>query len=460
MQHEADLELASEKTATAHLQSTKTANRSDRNQHLRFAIEGQRLYILVLSLCLCLFLSTLESTVVGTALVAITDDLQGFDISSWIVTSYLLTYTGFLTVLAKMSDTFGRRNVMILCMILFIVFSIACGVAKTMLQLIVFRAFQGIGGGGMYTMAFVILPEMVPPSKYAAYSGIIAGVAALSSLLGPIFGGVISNSGTWVWIFLFNAPAGIVALILFYFALPAHFPYERDDADAPINLQLAQKVRRIDFVGLFLILSSSFLLVAAIQEGGIAHPWGSGVVLSLLVLSFLSMVGLVAWGKYFARRLTIAQEVVLPCTILSDHYALGLLLVCFFTGLGFITCVITLPQHFQVVFHDSPATAGYRLLAMTLIVPFGSAAAGLALQNLHSPPLYVFLIGFAFIILGTGLSTMTTHVFDRFPAYQYAFQTIMGFGFGINLAGAVVAAPLAFSPQDLGSCLRLPLSDK
>ncbi|KAF2865599.1 major facilitator superfamily transporter [Massariosphaeria phaeospora] len=398
-------------------------------------------------LCLCLFLSTLESTIVGTALVAITNDLKGFDISSWIVTSYLLTYTGFLTVLAKVSDTFGRRNVMSICLILFIVSSIACGVARTMLQLIIFRAVQGIGGGGMYTMTFVILPEMVPPSKYAAYSGIIAGVAALSSLLGPVFGGVISDHGTWKWIFLFNAPAGFVALVLFHFSLPAHFPYMLE-SDSPTKLRLGHKMQRIDFLGVLLLLASSFLLVTAIQESGIQYAWSSAMVLTLLVLSAVLILGIIGWSKYFQSRKT-TQESVLPWSLLSDRYALGLLLVCFFSGLGFITCIIILPLHYQVVFQDSPSTAGYRLLAMTLVTPLGSGVAGVVLQKLRSPPLYVLLSGFVFIIIGTGLSTMSTHTSGKFPATEYGYQIIMGFGFGINLATIVMAAPLTFVPQDL-----------
>lgn len=453
MPQDTSLQLVSgeKSAATSDQLDPESTIHQDPNQHLRFTINGQRLYFLVFSLCLCLFLSTLESTVVGTALIAIADDLQHFDISAWIVTAYLLTYTGFLTILAKMSDTFGRRNVLCFCIFIFIIFSVACGVAKTMMQLLVFRAFQGLGGGGMYTMVFVILPEMVPPSKYAAYSGIIAGVAALSSLLGPIFGGVISDGGKWQWIFLFNAPAGLVALIIFYLTLPAHFPHSVDDVDAPINLRFVEKLRRIDFVGVLLLLASSFLLVTAIQEGGIAYSWNSGTIIALLVISFLCVFGLVAWGKLFTRRSKTVEEPVLPWTILSDRYAFGLLLVCFFTGLGFITLIIVLPQHFQVVFQDSPAKAGYRLLAMTLIVPFGSGAAGCALQTLRCPPLYVFLTGFAFIILGTGLSTISTHVRGEFPTSEYGFQIIMGFGFGINLAAVVMAAPLSFSRKDLGT---------
>jgi hypothetical protein len=163
------------------------------------------------------------------------------------------------------------------------------------------------------------------------------------------------------------------------------------------------------------------------------------------------MIGITGWSKYFTYRKTL-QESVLPWSILSDRYAFGLLLVCFFSGLGFITCIIILPQHYQVVFRDDSSTAGYRLLAMTLVTPIGSGVAGFVLQKLRAPPLYVLLSGFAFIIVGTGLSTITTHTSEKFPISAYGFQVIMGFGFGINLATIVMAAPLTFTSQDLGEC--------
>jgi len=208
-------------------------------------------------------------------------------------------------------------------------------------------------------------------------------------------------------------------------------------------------MRRIDFLGVFLLLASSILLVTGIQEGGIRYAWSSAVVLVLLILAIVLMIGVTGWSKYFTYRKTM-QESVLPWTILSDRYALGLLLVCFFSGLGFITSIIILPQHYQVVFRDSSSTAGYRLLAMTLFTPVGSGVAGFVLQKLRAPPLYVLLSGFAFIIVGTGLSTITTHSSEKFPAAQYGYQIIMGFGFGINLATVVMAAPLTFTSQDLG----------
>ncbi|KAF2177889.1 major facilitator superfamily transporter [Zopfia rhizophila CBS 207.26] len=398
-------------------------------------------------LCLCLFLSTLESTVVGTALVAITNDLGGFRSSSWIISAYLLTYTGFLTILAKLSDIFGRRTLMSLSLVTFIVFSIACGVARSIVQLIVFRAFQGIGGGGIYTMTFVILPEMVPPARYARYAGIISAVAAMSSLLGPIFGGVISDHGTWKWIFLFNGPAGFAALVLFYLTLPAHFPHSSDH-DTSSKVLLGSKLRKVDFFGGFFLLSSTLLLVTAIEEGGTQFSWNSVLVLSLLIVSVVLMVGTVLWSRHQASRVT-EQESILPWAVLADRYAMGLLLVCLFSGLAFITCIIVLPQQFQVVYGDSPSTAGYRLLALTLTVPVGSALAGFFSQKLKVPPLYILLAGSSFIILGTGLASSIQRSGTSFPKSQYGFQEIMGFGFGINLATVVMTAPLAFSEQNL-----------
>jgi hypothetical protein len=249
---------------------------------------------------------------------------------------------------------------------------------------------------------------------------------------------------------LSSVPAGFIALVLFYFTLPAHFPYSLED-DSPTKLGLKHKMQKIDFLGVFLLLASSCLLVTAIEEGGIQYTWSSALVLTLLVLSVVLIVGTTGWSKYFKKRKTM-QESVLPWSILSDRYALGLLLVCFFSGLGFITSIIILPQHYQVVFRDSPSTAGYRLLAMTLVTPLGSAVAGAFLQKLRLPPLYVFLSGFAFILVGTGLSTMTTHTSEKFPASEYGYQILMGFGFGINLATVVMAAPLTFTAQDLGWC--------
>jgi len=158
-----------------------------------------------------------EISIVSTSLVSITDDLQHFSQSSWVVTAYLLTYTSFMIILARVSDLVGRKTILILSMFVFTIFSGGCAAAQTMVQLyasknlsvtlsdahrIVCRAFQGLGGSGVYSLVMIILFEMVPPAKWPLYSVIVTSLFGLSMVLGPIFGGLINLHSSWIWVFL------------------------------------------------------------------------------------------------------------------------------------------------------------------------------------------------------------------------------------------------------------------
>lgn len=153
---------------------------------------------------LCLFLTNIEIPIVNTSLEGIIDDLRGFDRSSWVIAAYLITYTGFLIIWAKLSDVFGRKLTISIAVALHIIFSGACGAAQTMGQLIVLRAMQGIGASGIYALGMITIFELVPRDKFAAYAALIASVFAFSLLLGPIMGGAIIKTSTWRWIFLFK----------------------------------------------------------------------------------------------------------------------------------------------------------------------------------------------------------------------------------------------------------------
>ncbi|KAL8995318.1 MAG: hypothetical protein Q9169_004922 [Polycauliona sp. 2 TL-2023] len=164
-------------------------------------LAGFHFWLVILSLCLALLLSTLETTIIATALIDISDSLGDFGKSSWIVIAYLLTYTGFLIIFARLSDIFGRKLALLSALTLFTVFSLACGVAQTTNQLIIFRAFQGIGGSGIYSMVMAISPEITPAAKFGLVSGCISAVFASASILGPIIGGAITSNTTWRWVF-------------------------------------------------------------------------------------------------------------------------------------------------------------------------------------------------------------------------------------------------------------------
>lgn len=179
-------------------------------------ISSRRLHVIITGLWLCLFLSALDTTIVTTALIKISSDFGALEQAAWLITAYLLTYNcktypsqlhhrtneaAFLMITAKLSDIWGLKSLLLLCASIFLVFSMACGGAQTMTQLVVFRAFQGIGGSGLYSLTFVAIMKMIVPEKIGFYSGIVSSVFALANLLGPLLGGIIADRTTWRWIF-------------------------------------------------------------------------------------------------------------------------------------------------------------------------------------------------------------------------------------------------------------------
>ncbi|KAF2181151.1 hypothetical protein K469DRAFT_692381 [Zopfia rhizophila CBS 207.26] len=409
-----------------------------------YYLKGWKLQVLSFALCLGLFLATLESTIVSTSLLSITNSLHSFQKSSWIVTSYLLTFTGFLVIIAKLSDIFGRKAMIVFCLLTFITFSIACGFAQTSIQLIVFRAFQGIGGGGIYALTFVILPENISPKEYPVYAAIVSSVLAFSSLLGPLLGGLICDHASWRWVFFLNAPAGLVAPVLVAIALPGKRPSDSTASSKSIR----RKLRRIDYLGAFLVLSSSIMFVTALEQGGTGFSWRSSVVLSLLIISIFPFLGclLRSWQQ---RHRYESEEPILAWNLLTDRFSLGMFLNAFFAGSAFLSAIIILPQQFQVVYGDSPEKAGYQLLCVTLVSPVFSGVAGFLMQKKQTPPLYILIVGQSLIVLGCGLACSVSPSTRSFPRVEYGYQAIMGAGFGLCLSTVVMAAPLAFPREDM-----------
>ena len=288
-------------------------------------LKGWRLHTLTLSLCLALFLSTIETTIVSTALVAITNALSGFERGNWVVTSYLLTYSGFLVILSKLSDIFGRKPLMIFTVFLFTVFSAGCGAAQKLTDLIVLRAFQGIGGGGIYTLVFVISLQIVPPEGLASLSGILSSAYAFSAVLGPLLGGLISDRTTWRWVFLMNVPLGAIVIVLLFLAMPAGFPYRTNRSEKIAKSFNTASIKKIDFVGAFLVLAASILFVSMIEEGGTEYSWSSATVLSLLCISLALWIAVFVWQKMAVTRFG-EHEPILPWHLLANRFTVGFLL--------------------------------------------------------------------------------------------------------------------------------------
>ncbi|KAF2229265.1 MFS general substrate transporter [Viridothelium virens] len=399
-------------------------------------------------LCVSLLLSTLETTIVSTALVSITNELNGFAQRDWIVTSYLLTYTGFLTIYAKFSDIFGRKCLILLALLLFILFSILSGLSDSVLTLIILRAFQGLGGSGIYSMVMVITPQVVPRRELSKYMAIISSVFALASILGPLLGGAITHhSKDWRWVFYLNGPVGAVAMLLLIIFLPA------TAADTAMFMLIRKRVHnhawhRVDFIGAFLLLSASVLLVFVLEEAGARFAWDSAAMISSLVCACICWILFPLWEHYVDRPQS-TQEPVFLIRLLKDRMISGMMLYAFFTGFPFMVVIVNLPQRFQAINAVSPLLAGVYLMPLLLCSPLASGLSGYLVSNLKIPPFYLIVAGSILQLVGVCLLGSLPSVPLHLEKQQFGYEVIMGLGFGIGLSTILIMTPLVVEDKDM-----------
>ncbi|KAJ4264444.1 hypothetical protein NW762_005644 [Fusarium torreyae] len=438
-------EPAANAEPTPAIEGDQTAEDDDESKYL----QGWRMACLTGALWISLFLSTLETTIVSTSLVSITNALNGFILRDWIVTSYLLTYTGFLTIYAKLSDVFGKKTMLLLALVIFTLFSGLCGAANNIVDLIILRAFQGIGASGIYAMILALALRLVPLRKYAKYMGIISTVFITASVLGPILGGIISQHSTWRWVFLLNVPGGVLAIVLVTFFLPA----SEESKNISILKVLRSKVKRsnwarIDVLGIILLLAASVLLVFALEQGGTRYPWRSAAIIATLALSVACFIAFGFWEVHVEHS-PGKQEPVFPPSICKQRISSAMLLTACFVGFPFVSMVVNIPQRAQAVYGLSPSRAGIILLPMMLVSPAATVLSGVLTGKAEIPPAYLIIGAAALQVLGVGLTCSLPTDATGMPDAQYGYEVLMGAGFGLSLATILTFARVVVSERNL-----------
>ncbi|KAL2847111.1 major facilitator superfamily domain-containing protein [Aspergillus pseudodeflectus] len=408
-------------------------------------ITGWRLAILLLSVSIAIFLPNLEVSIVSTALVTITNDLQGFSKTGWVVVAYLVTYTGFIIIWAKLSDILTRKWSLIASLVVFIVGSAICGASQSMTMLIVFRALQGLGGAGCFSISMVVFFEMIPPAKYPKYGSLLSADVALATLLGPIIGGAIADGTSWRWVFLLNLPIGALAVVALLVFLPKNFPNHGSRPKPPNS---KHSLQRVDFIGTLLLVGANLLLVTALLEASTDYSWSSALTISLLTISAVLWICFVVW-EYFATRETWPVEPVFPFRFFPNRYWMGMLLQSFFLGVPFTMLVIALPQRFQTVNSMSALDAGVRLLPYAMLAPVGSLVSNIIFMR-RPVPIPLLIAGATFQVLGLAL-LVAEPVRESLPAQLYGYETLAGFGVGITFGTLVTITPSSVEPRDLAT---------
>ena len=305
--HDGDNATMDEKTIQT---TTEPPNDPKTSPQPMMELSGWRRTVLLIALFTGLFLSFLDSTIVSVALATIASQFHDFEHATWVVTAYLLSYMAFAIIIARLSDIFGLKVVEMASFLLFIGFSLGCALSQNMMQLIVFRALQGIGGSGLYSMTMIIALKAVPMRQMGMISGVIGMVLVMSGVLGPVLSGAITgdhNSSTWRWIFYLNVPIGGVALVALKIAWPSDKSKKQFTRKAFLS---------VDVLGSVLLLAASVLLIFALQEAGaFIYAWDSSIIVACLCVAGTALVAFVLWQEWLDRHSDWPVKLVFPVRV-------------------------------------------------------------------------------------------------------------------------------------------------
>jgi EmrB/QacA subfamily drug resistance transporter len=381
----------------------------------------------IIGLMLALMLASLDQNIVGVALPRIVSDLGGLSHLSWVVTAFLLTSTATTPLYGKLSDMYGRKPLFIAAIAIFLVGSSLCGLSGSMTQLVVFRGIQGLGAGGLMTLAMTTVADLVPPRERGRYQGYFGAVFALSSIAGPLLGGFITDALSWRWIFYVNLPIGVLALAFFMFGF--HRP-------------LHAVSHRIDYPGAVLLTAATVALLMVLTWGGVQYAWSSPLIMGLAA----SVVVLCALLVQTERR---AEEPVLAPHILKNRVFLIATSVMFLTFMGLFGAAVFLPLFFQLVLGFTPARAGLMLAPMTGGVVVASFLGGRLVSRTGRYKIFPVL-GLAAATLAF-LAVMYAAVAGASMGFIEVSLVVLGAGFGLVMPNLMVAIQNAVLPVELGS---------
>src|SRR5712692_5184184 len=286
----------------------------------------RQILVIMSGLMMGMFLAALDQTIVSTALPTIVGDFHHSNLLSWVITAYLLASTASTPIWGKAGDLYGRKRLFQLAIALFLVASALCGLSRNIFELIAFRGLQGIGGGGLLSLAFAIIGDVIPPRERGRYQGYFGAVFGVSSVVGPLAGGFAVDHLTWRYIFYINLPLGIVALIV---------------TNRVLRLPARRRQVLIDWWGALLLVAGVSCILLATQLGGNTYPWASWQIIGLFVLGALVLAG-------FALREAVAPEPILPLALFRLRIFTVSNIISFVSGVAMFGALAFLPQYLQL----------------------------------------------------------------------------------------------------------------
>ena len=389
-----------------------------------------RILAIYSGLMVTLLLAALDQTIVATALPRIVGDLGGITQYSWVFTAYMLTSTVTVPLYGKLGDAYGRRNLFLFAIVVFLVGSALCGLATTMTQLVVFRAVQGIGAGGLFPSSLAVIGNIVPPRDRGRWQGLIGAVFAASSIIGPAVGGFIVDNTSWRWVFLVNLPIGGLALLVISLTMPR---------------RAARHEHSIDWLGAGLLAGGVGALLLGLVWGGKQYPWAGPHVIGALFASAL----LLAAFAVVERR---SPEPILPFEILRNPIVAGSVACMALVGMAMFGTISYVPLFVQGVIGTSATSSGVVLTPLLLGAVTTSLLTG---QLISRTGRYRWNAILGPIVLTAGMLLLWRMGTGTTNGEAARNMVIVGIGIGSMMQVFVISVQNAVSRSHIGSATAL-----
>ncbi len=411
--------------------ATLAARKGRENAVANGTLTHRQIMVILSGLMLGMFLAALDQTIVSTAMRTIADKLDGQTAQAWVTTAYLVTSTISTPLYGKLSDQYGRKPFFLFAIVVFVVGSMLCGIADSIYELAAFRAVQGLGAGGLMSLVFAIVGDLVPPRERARYQAYFTSVFAISSVLGPILGGAFAGHDQilgidgWRWIFYINVPIGLLALFVVF---------------RNLNLPQRRSEHRIDFLGAGL-LTAGVVPLLLVAEQGREWGWTSSLSLGLIAL------GLSGLALFVPRQAKMGEEAILPLRVFKNRIFTVSSATSFLVGAAMFGGLTSLPLYLQIVRGKSPTVAGLMLVPLMVGIIASSQTSGRIMSRTGHykvfPIVGTALMGIAML----GFSTLRLET----PLWQFeSIMVVMGMGLGLSMQTLVISVQNALPPRDMG----------